>query len=55
MEQLAAGQSATVAESGMMKQLGGLAVGGGSILSTMWMNAMGMIDGVLAHAAAGEV
>jgi hypothetical protein len=38
-----------------MKQLGGLAVGGGSILSTMWMNAMGMIDGVLAHAAAGEV
>ena len=55
MEQLAAGQSATVAESGTMKQLGGLAVGGGSILSTMWMNAMGMIDGVLAHAAAGEV
>jgi hypothetical protein len=55
MEQLAAGQSATVAESGMMKQLGGLAVGGGSILSTMWMNAMGLIDGVLAHAAAGEV
>ena len=55
MEQLAAGQSATVAESGMMKQLGGLAVGGGSILSTMWMNAMGMIDGVLANAAAGEV
>jgi hypothetical protein len=55
MEQLAAGQSATVAESGMTKQLGGLAVGGGSILSTMWMNAMGMIDGVLAHAAAGEV
>ena len=55
MEQLAAGQSATVTESGMMKQLGGLAVGGGSILSTMWMNAMGMIDGVLAHAAAGEV
>jgi hypothetical protein len=55
MEQLASGQSATVAESGMMKQLGGLAVGGGSILSTMWMNAMGMIDGVLAHAAAGEV
>jgi hypothetical protein len=39
----------------MMKQLGGLAVGGGSILSTMWMNAMGMIDGVLANAAAGEV
>jgi hypothetical protein len=55
MEQLAAGQSATVAESGMTKQLGGLAVGGGSILSTMWMNAMGLIDGVLAHAAAGEV
>ena len=55
MEQLAAGQSATVTESGMMKQLGGLAVGGGSILSTMWMNAMGLIDGVLAHAAAGEV
>jgi len=55
MERLAAGQSATVAESGMMKQLGGLAVGGGSILSTMWMNAMGMIDGVLANAAAGEV
>lgn len=55
MEQLAAGQSATVAESGMIKQLGGLAVGGGSILSTMWMNAMGLIDGVLAHAAAGEV
>jgi hypothetical protein len=55
MERLAAGQSATVAESGMMKQLGGLAVGGGSILSTMWMNAMGMIDGVLAKAAAGEV
>jgi hypothetical protein len=55
MEQLAAGQSATVAESGMMKQLGGLAVGGGSILSAMWMNAMGLIDGVLAHAAAGEV
>jgi hypothetical protein len=55
MEQLAAGQSATVTESGMMKQLGGLAVGGGSILSTMWMNAMGMIDGVLANAAAGEV
>ena len=55
MEQLAAGQSATVAESGMMKQLGGLALGGGSILSTMWMNAMGMIDGVFAHAAAGEV
>ena len=55
MEQLAASQSVPVAESGMMKQLGGLAVGGGSILSTMWMNAMGMIDGVLAHAAAGEV
>ena len=55
MEQLVAQQSATVAESGMMKQLGGLAVGGGSILSTMWMNAMGLIDGVLAHAAAGEV
>jgi hypothetical protein len=55
MEQLAASQSATVSESGMTKQLGGLAVGGGSILSTMWMNAMGMIDGVLAHAAAGEV
>jgi hypothetical protein len=55
MEQLAAGQSAPVAESGMMKQLGGLALGGGSILSTLWMNAMGMIDGVLAHAAAGEV
>ena len=55
MEQLIASQSVPVAESGMMKQLGGLAVGGGSILSTMWMNAMGMIDGVLAHAAAGEV
>ena len=55
MEQLAAGQSAPVTESGMMKQLGGLALGGGSILSTLWMNAMGMIDGVLAHAAAGEV
>jgi hypothetical protein len=55
MEQLAASQSATVSESGMLKQLGGLAVGGGSILSAMWMNAMGLIDGVLAHAAAGEV
>ena len=55
MEQLVAQQSAPVAESGMLKQLGGLAVGGGSILSTMWMNAMGLIDGVLAKAAAGEV
>ena len=55
MEQLATGHSATVAESGKMKQLGGVAVGGGSILSAMWMNAMGMIDGVLAHATAGEV
>jgi hypothetical protein len=36
MEQLAASQSATVSESGMLKQLGGLAVGGGSILSAMW-------------------
>jgi hypothetical protein len=44
-----------VKEAGMLKQLGGLAVGGGSILSAMWMNAMGLIDGVLAHAAAGEV
>jgi hypothetical protein len=55
MEQLVAQQPAPVAESGLLKQLGGLAVGGGSILSTMWMNAMGMIDGVLAHAAAGEI
>ena len=55
MEQLVAQQSAPVAESGMMKQIGGLALGGSSILSTMWMNAMGMIDGVLANAAAGEV
>ena len=55
MEQLVAQQPAPVAESGLLKQLGGLAVGGGSILSTMWMNAMGMIDGVLAHATAGEI
>jgi hypothetical protein len=55
MEQLVAQQSMPVAEAGWMKQLGGLAVGGGSILSAMWMNAMGMIDGVLARAAAGEV
>jgi hypothetical protein len=55
MEQLIAQQPEPVAESGLLKQLGGLAVGGGSILSTMWMNAMGMIDGVLAHAAAGEI
>jgi hypothetical protein len=55
MEELVAQQPAPVAESGLLKQLGGLAVGGGSILSTMWMNAMGMIDGVLAHAAAGSV
>ena len=54
IEHLAA-NPAPVAESGMGKQIGGLAVGGGSILSAMWMNAMGMIDGVLAHAAAGEV
>jgi hypothetical protein len=55
MEQLVAQQPAPVAESGLLKQLGGLAIGGGSILSTLWMNAMGMIDGVLAHAAAGEI
>ena len=55
MEQLVAQQPAPVAESGLLKQLGGLAVGGGSILSTIWMNAMGMIDGVLAHATAGEI
>jgi len=55
MEALLSQTSTPVAEAGWMKQLGGLAVGGGSILSTMWMNAMGMIDGVLAHAAAGEV
>jgi len=55
METLLAQTSTPVAEAGLMKQLGGLALGGGSILSTMWMNAMGMIDGVLAHAAAGQV
>jgi len=55
MEALLSQTSTPVSEAGLMKQLGGLALGGGSVLSVMWMNAMGMIDGVLAHAAAGEV
>jgi len=55
MEQLVSQSSTPVAEAGVLKQLGGLAAGGGSILTTVWMNAMGLIDGVLARAAAGEV
>jgi len=55
MEELVAQAPVSVAEAGIMKQLGGAAAAAGSVLSVMWMNYMGMIDGLFQRAAGGEM
>jgi hypothetical protein len=55
MEDLVAQAPMSVAEAGIMKQLGGAAAAAGSVLSVMWMNYMGMIDGLFQRAAGGEM
>jgi len=44
-----------VTEGWKTSLLGGLGAGSASVLSSMWMNSMGFIDGVLQKAAEGDV